>query len=354
MATILIVDDERVLCDLLKAVLGSHGHEVFTAYNGREALDLFSQHRPQFTLLDLRMPEMNGIEVLRQIRTIDASAAVMILTGWGSDDLEKQARQLGVTDFLSKTLALDTIVASMERFLPPTDQAEPPSPSVVKPKEKRAPSKGLGTDRILLIGSDTDASRYLQEFLTQRGLHIQVARDGPAALQLVNKEMPRLIILDMDLQGMGGPAVVRKLRAKQYTGGIIMLSNTADETLVNLAIDMGSVDILGKPVDPERLAVALQVGMLLRMKDASEMAEVMLKCPNGHEGQMTPMQMEPSEAASSPQPGWMCQVCGAIVMRCICSWPLYRDPSTLVFEDCRNPDCLLAKKHSAEGKEEET
>src|SRR3989454_7141855 len=107
MATILIVDDERVLCDLLKAVLGSHGHEVFTAYNGREALDLFSQHRPQFTLLDLRMPEMNGIEVLRQIRTIDASAAVMILTGWGSDDLEKQARQLGVTDFLSKTLALE-------------------------------------------------------------------------------------------------------------------------------------------------------------------------------------------------------------------------------------------------------
>src|SRR5206468_12001371 len=64
MATILIVDDERVFCDLLQTMLGSHGHEVFTAYNGREALDLFSQHRPQFTLLDLRMPEMNGIEVL--------------------------------------------------------------------------------------------------------------------------------------------------------------------------------------------------------------------------------------------------------------------------------------------------
>jgi len=173
-------------------------------------------------------------------------------------------------------------------------------------------------------------------------------------LQLVSKEMPRLIVLDMDLQGMGGPTVVRKLRAKQYTGGIIMLSNTEDETLVNLAIDMGSVDILGKPVDPERLAVALQVGMLLRMKDASETAEVMLKCPNGHEGQMTPMQTEPSEGASSPQPGWMCQVCGAIVMRCICGWPLYRDPSTLVFEDCRNPDCLLAKKNSTEGKKEET
>src|SRR5207247_9777946 len=144
------------------------------------------------------------------------------------------------------------------------------------------------------------ASRYSIPLLLPRRFHIKAAHDGPTALQLVSKEMPRLIALDMDLQGMGRPTVVRKLRAKQYTGGIIMLSNTEDETLVNLAIDMGSVDILGKPVDPERLAVALQVGMLLRMKDASETAEVMLKCPNGHEGQMTPMQTERSEGASSP------------------------------------------------------
>jgi len=344
MATILVVDDERVFCDLLKTVLGSHGHEVLTAYNGRDALDLFSRHRPQFTLLDLRMPGMNGIEVLRQIRTIDASAAVMILTAWTSDDLEKQARQLGVTDFLSKSLAFDTVVASMERFLPPTEHAESPSPSVEKPTEPRVPSKGRETDRILLIEGNPDASRHLKQVLTQRGFHIQVARDGTTALELVSKEMPRLIVLDMDLQGEGGPAVMRELRAKKYTGGIIMLSSAEDETLVNLAIDMGSVDILGKPVDPERLAVALQVGMLLMMKEASEIAEARLKCPNGHPGRLTPMQRQPYDGASTPQPGWMCEVCGATVMRCICGWPLYRNPSTLVFEECRNPDCLLAKK----------
>src|SRR5881628_4202991 len=169
MATILVVDDERVLCDLMKTVLENHGHEVLTACNGREALDLFSQHRPQFTLLDLRMPEMNGIEVLRQIRTIDARAAVMILTAWGSDDLEKQARQLGVTDFLSKTLALDTVIASMERFLPPPDLAESPSPSVEKPKKKRAPSQVLETDRILLIGSITDATDTSDSFWPSEG-----------------------------------------------------------------------------------------------------------------------------------------------------------------------------------------
>src|SRR2546422_11248994 len=89
-----------------------------------------------------RSPEMNGIEVLRQIRTIDASAAVMILTAWGSDALEKQARQLGVTDFLSKTLALDAIITSMERFLPPTAEAvQPPSPPPVHAKPPSPPDR---------------------------------------------------------------------------------------------------------------------------------------------------------------------------------------------------------------------
>jgi len=212
MATILVVDDERVLCDLMKTVLENHGHEVLTACNGREALDLFSQHRPQFTLLDLHMPDMSGIEVLRKFRTIDARATVMILTARGSDDLEKQARQLGVTDFLSKTLTLDKIVGSMKRLLPPaTRVVEPP----LQPTERT-----------------------------------------------------------------------------------------------------------GSPSPP--------------------VAEP--KCPNGHAGHMIPVQKQPHEVASTPQPGWMCKVCGAIVMRCVCSWPLYRDPSTRTVEVCRNPDCVLVKK----------
>src|SRR6266705_2852194 len=113
MATILVVDDEVVFCELLK----THGHEVLTANNGRQALELFKQHRPRFTMLDLRMPQMGGLEVLKEIRAIDTKAAVMILTAWGSDALELQARKLGVTDFLSKSLSLDTIVASLQRGL---------------------------------------------------------------------------------------------------------------------------------------------------------------------------------------------------------------------------------------------
>ena len=92
MATIPVIDDERMLCDLLRELLRRQGHEVYTAFSGREGIETFRQQRPRFTLLDLHLPDMNGIEVLREIREIDQKGSVMILTGAASDKLERQAR----------------------------------------------------------------------------------------------------------------------------------------------------------------------------------------------------------------------------------------------------------------------
>ena len=78
MATILVIDDERLLCDLLQEMLRRHGHEVFTAYSGQEGIQAFQRHRPQFTLLDLHLPDMNGIEALTRIREHDPKAVAML------------------------------------------------------------------------------------------------------------------------------------------------------------------------------------------------------------------------------------------------------------------------------------
>lgn len=261
MSKILIVDDERVFCDLLQALMKSHGHEVFTAYNGKEALEQFKLNRPQFTLLDLRMPEMDGIETLRQIRAIDQKAAVMILTAWGSDDLEQQARRLGATDFLSKAISLDAIVASMDRGLKPPGQAPATSvpPGETKPTQPGIPE----TDAVFLVEGNTDVRNTFVRVLGQHGITIQAAKDGPTLLSMLDKERPPLIVLDMDLSGMKGVDVLRKMREKNYTGGIIIMTAGQDEKLLKEALNLGSLDILGKPLDPERLMLAIQVGLVL-------------------------------------------------------------------------------------------
>jgi len=268
MATILIVDDERLICDLLRAVLGRQGHEVLTASNGKEGLELFKEHRPRFTLLDLRMPEMNGIEVLKHIRAIDPKAAVMILTAWGSDALEQQARQLGVMDFLSKGLALDVLVAAMERALPKPAKAPAAAPaaspsSSAAPGAEAAPIAPAAADSILVVDDDLQICELLQRFLSLRGYRVRAAQDGPQALAAVEQEVPQLLVLDMNMPGMNGVEVLRKLRAKQYAGGVILLTTAQDDKLLQEALDLGSVDVMGKPVDLERLALAIQVGCIL-------------------------------------------------------------------------------------------
>ena len=264
MSTILVVDDERLVCDLLRSVLGRHGHEVITALNGREGLELFKKHRPRFTLLDLRMPEMNGIEVLKQIRAIDPQAAVLILTAWGSDALEQQARQLGVVDFLSKGLSLDVLVAAMERTLQQTAQAASPAQAAAPGGAPRtAPVAAGDGDFILVVDDEPQIRDLLKRFLALRGYKVRVASDGQQALTMVEQEAPQLIVLDVYMPGINGVEVLRQLRRRKFTGGVILLTGSQDDKLLQEALDLGSVDIMGKPVDLERLALAIQVGCIL-------------------------------------------------------------------------------------------
>ena len=123
MATILVVDDELMLCDLLKIELSNFGHEVLTAHTGLDGIVLFTQRQPDLTLLDLHMPDMDGIAVLKRIRDFNPQASVVVLTGGGTDDLENQARELGVNEFLRKGLSLNVLVRAIGKAM----QQPPPS-----------------------------------------------------------------------------------------------------------------------------------------------------------------------------------------------------------------------------------
>src|SRR5438445_10481083 len=104
MASILVVDDELLICELLQVVLSSQVHEVSLASNGEHALSLFAKRRPRLTLLDICMPGLDGIEVLRQIHWMDPLAAVMILTAMETDTLRLQPKEWGVTEYHAQGL----------------------------------------------------------------------------------------------------------------------------------------------------------------------------------------------------------------------------------------------------------
>jgi len=263
MATILVVDDEQMICDLLRSVFSAHGHEVLTATSGREGLELFQGQRPHLTLLDLLMPEMNGLDVLKQIRAIDPEAGVIMLTGGGTDALETRAREMGVTDFLRKGLPLAVLVKTIEKAIQQQVKLAAATPVATAPGQ--VSSGKPAAKSILVVDDEPQTCDLISQYLTTRGYRVRTAPDGPTALALVEQERPHFIILDIALPGMNGLELLRQLRAKQwqYKGGVLALTGKQDENVLQGMLELGAVDVMGKPVDLGRLELAVQLGCLL-------------------------------------------------------------------------------------------
>jgi len=114
MARVLVVDDDPLICTLIRNVLNRRGHDVSIATSGERGVEFFQKQRPAVTVLDLSMPGMNGLDVLKQIRALDPSAPVIILTGAGATDLEVEAKALGVKDVLYKGSSLRVLTRTLE------------------------------------------------------------------------------------------------------------------------------------------------------------------------------------------------------------------------------------------------
>ncbi|MDH4161513.1 MAG: sigma-54 dependent transcriptional regulator [Nitrospirota bacterium] len=115
--TILIIDDEESIRKSLKDILMDEGYEVATAASGREALDLLSEAQPALALLDIAMPDMDGIETLKRIKETRPEMQVIMITGHGTIDTAVQTTKMGAYDFLQKPLSLERVTLAVKNGL---------------------------------------------------------------------------------------------------------------------------------------------------------------------------------------------------------------------------------------------
>ena len=117
MAEILVVDDERVLRDGIKAILSGEGHAVRTARDGDEALRRIAEKRPDLVLLDVMMPKMNGFRCCEKIRETDGLLPVVFLTAKDAEADQVRGIGLGADDFVSKGASDAVLLARINRAL---------------------------------------------------------------------------------------------------------------------------------------------------------------------------------------------------------------------------------------------
>ncbi len=112
---ILVIDDEQSTLNMLRLLLSAYGYTVHTADNGETGLEIFRQEAPHIVLTDIRMPGLDGIEVLKQLKEMDAKVEVIVITGHGDMEMAIQALQHEASDFINKPIQKQALDVALRR-----------------------------------------------------------------------------------------------------------------------------------------------------------------------------------------------------------------------------------------------
>jgi CheY-like chemotaxis protein/anti-anti-sigma regulatory factor len=112
---VLVIDDEGATLTMFRLFLMAYGYEVFLAEDGKTGIDLVRRHHPEIVFTDLKMPEIDGFAVLKEIKKIAPRTEVIVITGHGDMDLAVQALNLDATDFINKPIKRSALNAALQR-----------------------------------------------------------------------------------------------------------------------------------------------------------------------------------------------------------------------------------------------
>ena len=249
----LVVDDDFNTCDSVTKMLVKVGMRAEWTLSGKEAVlrarqsiemsDVYHAY-----IIDWRLPDMNGIEVTRQIRSLHDDTPIIILTAYDWSDIEMEAKAAGVTAFCAKPMFMSDLRETLMSALgqKPADAVQGLLP------EKNADFKG----KHILLVEDNELNREIaQEILREYGFLVDSAENGAVAVEKVSTAAPGsydLVLMDVQMPIMDGYTATRKIRALDDPARaklpiLAMTANAFDEDRRN-ALESGMNGFLSKPI----------------------------------------------------------------------------------------------------------
>ena len=249
----LVVDDDFNTCDSVTKMLVKVGMRAEWTLSGKEAV-LRARQSIEMSdayhayIIDWRLPDMNGIEVTRRIRSLNDDTPIIILTAYDWSDIEVEAKAAGVTAFCSKPMFMSDL---RETLMSALGQKQTDASQGLLP-DKNADFKGK---QILLV-EDNELNREIaQEILREYGFRVDTAENGAVAVEKVSTAAPGsydLVLMDVQMPIMDGYTATRKIRALDDPARaklpiIAMTANAFDEDRRN-ALESGMNGFLSKPI----------------------------------------------------------------------------------------------------------
>ena len=117
MSRILVIDDESEFCEFVRTALEQEGHEVRTAHSGAEAMLALDDDSPDLVLMDVKMPDVNGLELLPQIKAVSRRSIVLVITAVNDYTIADLLYEVGADGYLTKPIHLNVLIENVSRTL---------------------------------------------------------------------------------------------------------------------------------------------------------------------------------------------------------------------------------------------
>ncbi len=239
---VLLVEDDEMARKSLKKVIEKEGYSVLVACDGYEGLSLYNSEKPDVVITDVKMPRVDGIEVIQRIKEMSKTTEVILITGHGDMDMAILALRERALDYIKKPIDIDQLIFSLGRA-----------------KEKILERKKISVPSSILILEDDDITRAkLANIFQKEDYEVFVAPDGEEGLKVFSEHKIDIILTDLRMPKMDGLEFISEARKMTTDCEFIILSGFGDEASAIEAMRNGAINFIRKPIDLEQLLVSTQ------------------------------------------------------------------------------------------------
>ena len=244
---VLIIDDEIGICKYLQRVLKKEGCKVNYTTSAVGVMDKIyhakSDGEPyELLLLDLRMPTVGGLELLKEIREAQLDLDVIIITGYGDEEKVTEAVRLGAVDYLPKPISLENLQTAVFRV-----------------QQKRV--KEALRHSILIVDDEKDLCNHIKRELDKEGYQTAVAYDGDEGLGYFRNNKVDMVIADIKMPKMSGLEMLKKCREITDDFVSIIITGHGDHEKAIEALKLDVFNYLRKPISLEELVTSIGKGI---------------------------------------------------------------------------------------------
>jgi len=242
---VLVVDDDISFAESLTDILNEKGYIAVAVNSGEEALEKIKERPFDVVLMDVKMPVMDGMQTFKEIKKLEVSTTVIMMTAYSMDDLVHDALKEGAYGVLRKPLDIEQVIRRIE-------------------------ISKAGGSLTMIVDDDPNIRTSLKDILEEKGYVVTVAKDGKEAIAIAKERPEDIAIIDMQLPFLNGLETFSELKKINPEIRAIIITAYKEEMkdLVEQALAGGAYACIYKPFDPQKIVEMVEEIVKKKKKEA--------------------------------------------------------------------------------------